>query len=333
MALVSCFGPAVRYYIKKEEIEPRQPSGNAFSVMMSAQRQVSAQRLPPSIEQPRNKKDELYNTLLGFLKKEQLCWTSLEVAHGVAACFVRILTDVLWFLDGHQSTLRERSCETPVVFDQFANFNRPELSKHRKRSTSSLSSECFCKCVCVHSCTCIPGDVVRSNSQRLFQHLQAGFWGRSEWQAFKHEVEILARSLQKYCDHLCAKKQRTFANHHSQEQVCSIENSLSVQFVQQQHTVSSTLQSLCEEIEWAGPDTPVSLQDMNMLPEYRKRRYEYIEAIKNGLNVPVILVTYSPGGNSVNLQWVWHTHADSINSALQAGYTTIPHKSYASSCI
>ena len=59
MALVSCFGPAVRYYIKKEEIEPRQPSGNAFSMMMSAQRQVSAQRLPPSIQQPRNKKEEL----------------------------------------------------------------------------------------------------------------------------------------------------------------------------------------------------------------------------------------------------------------------------------
>ena len=75
--------------------------------MMSAQRQVSAQQLPPSIEQPRNKKDELYNTLLGFLKKEQLCWTSSEVAHGVAASSVRILTDVLWFLDGHQSTLRE----------------------------------------------------------------------------------------------------------------------------------------------------------------------------------------------------------------------------------
>ena len=62
------FWPAVRYYIKKEAIEPRQPSGNAFSVMMSAQRQVSAQRLPPSIEQPCNKKDEL-QYVVGFLEE------------------------------------------------------------------------------------------------------------------------------------------------------------------------------------------------------------------------------------------------------------------------
>ena len=158
---------------------------------------------------------------------------------------------------------------------------------------------------------------MRSNSQRLFQHLQAGFWGRPEWKAFKQEVEILARSLQKYSDILCVKKHRTFTNHHSQEQVRSIENSLSVQFLQQRHTVPSTLQSLCEEITYAGSDTPVLLQDTNMLPEDRKRRYEYMEALKNGLDVPIVLVTYSPGGNCVNLHWVWHTNADSINSALQ----------------
>ena len=144
MALVSCFGPTLRYYVRKEATEPtRQPSVNAFGMMMSAQRQLSAQRFPPSIEQPRNKKDELYNTLLEFLKKEHLCWTPSEVSHGVAASSVRTLTDILWFLDGHQPTLRERSCEIPVVFDQFANFNCPELSKHRKRSTTSLSSKYF----------------------------------------------------------------------------------------------------------------------------------------------------------------------------------------------
>ena len=158
---------------------------------------------------------------------------------------------------------------------------------------------------------------MRSKSQRVFQLLQAGFWNRHEWQPFKQEVEILARSLQKYCDILEVKKQRTFANHHSQQQVRSLENSLSVQLIQQRHTVPHSLAPLCKQIIDAGIDTPVSLQDADVLPQDRKRRYEYIESVKRGLQVPVIFLTHSSGGNNVNLHWIWHTTADSINSAFQ----------------
>ena len=82
--------------------------------------------------------------MIAFFKKEQLCWTSTEVDQGVARSTTRMLTDALWFLDGHQATFRDHSCDIPFVFNQFANFNRPELSKHRKRSSVSLSSECVC---------------------------------------------------------------------------------------------------------------------------------------------------------------------------------------------
>ena len=158
---------------------------------------------------------------------------------------------------------------------------------------------------------------MRSNSQRLFQNLQAEFWNRPEWQPFKQEVEILGRSLQKYCNTLNAKKPRTFAQHHSQQQVRSIENSLSVQFVQQQHTVPLSLHTLNRAVIDAGVGVPISLHDAGVLPQDRKPRYDYIESVKRGLGVPIILVTYSSGGNCVNLHWAWHTTTDSINSALQ----------------
>ena len=119
-----------------------QTSLNAFTVMISSQHQICLQQYPSRIDNPRNKKDELHNAVLMSVKQEKMCWTTSEVSHGVAANAVRTLTDVLWFLGGHQTTLCERSCEIPVVFDQFANFNRPELSKHRKRTASSLSSKC-----------------------------------------------------------------------------------------------------------------------------------------------------------------------------------------------
>ena len=164
----------------------------------------------------------------------------------------------------------------------------------------------------------IPGEVVHSHSQRLFQNLQAGFWDRPEWRSFKQKVEILARSFQKYCDYLNAKKQRTFANHHSPQQICSIENSLTVQFVQQRHTVASLLQPLCTSIADAGLDSPVFLQDAGVLPDDRRRRYDYMESVKGGLDVPIILVTYSAGGTHGNLHWAWNTSADNISSALQS---------------
>ena len=158
---------------------------------------------------------------------------------------------------------------------------------------------------------------MHSHLQRLFQNLQGGFWDRPEWQSFKQEVEILARSFQKYCDYLNGKKQRTFANHHSQQQICSIENSLTVQFVPQRHTVASSLEPLCERIADAGLDSSVFLQDAGMLPGDHQRRYDYMERVKCGLDVPVILVTYSAGGSLGNLYWAWHISADNVNSALQ----------------
>ena len=159
---------------------------------------------------------------------------------------------------------------------------------------------------------------MHSHSQRLFQNLQSGFWDRPEWRSFKREVEILARSFQKYYDYLNAKKQRTFANHHSQEQIRSVENSLTVQFIQQRHTVASPLQPLCSSIADAGLDSPVFLQDAGVLPVDRRRRYDYMENVKGGLDVPIILLTYSAGGSHGNLYWAWNTSAANISSALQS---------------
>lgn len=161
------------------------------------------------------------------------------------------------------------------------------------------------------------GGDLSSHSQRLFQNLQAGFWSRPEWQSFKQEVKILVRSLQKYCDILIAKKQRTFANHHSQQQVRSIENSLTVQFVQQRHTIPSSIQPLRKAVADAGVDTPVSLQGAGVLIEDRKQTYDYIESAKRELDVPIVLVTYSSGGNLVHPYWAWQTTVESINSANQ----------------
>ena len=106
--------------------------------MMSAQRQM-CRTLPLLISQPRNKKDELHNAVIQFLEKDSLTWTSSEVDCGLANMTMKTLTDVLWYVDGHQSKLSERSCGLPPLFEEFVGYNKPEMAKHRKRSSTTLS--------------------------------------------------------------------------------------------------------------------------------------------------------------------------------------------------
>ena len=43
-----------------------------------------------------------------------------------------------------------------------------------------------------------------------------------------------------------------------------------------------------------------------------------MESVKGGLDVPIILVTYSAGGTHGNLHWAWNISANNISSALQS---------------
>ena len=164
-SLVTSFGKHIKFYVKKQlgSSNPPPPAVNAFSIMMSSQRQM-CRMLPPLISQPRNKKDELHNAVIQFLEKDSLTWTSSEVDCDLASTTVKTLTDVLWYVDGHQNKFSERSCNLPSLFGEFAGYNKPEMAKHRKRSSMTLSGmlnllQCapFRKlpmCVVVAKCAC-----------------------------------------------------------------------------------------------------------------------------------------------------------------------------------
>lgn len=99
---------------------------------MASQDCRSTQTLPSCVAEPRNKEEELHNAIIGFFQSENLSWTPSEVDHVIAATTVRTLTDTLWYIDGHYSKLSKCACEIPMTFRQFTEFNRPEISKHKK---------------------------------------------------------------------------------------------------------------------------------------------------------------------------------------------------------
>ncbi len=52
---------------------------------------------------------------------------------GTARSALNALSGVLWYVDGSHSTLAERNCEVPSIFQKFNGYNKPQDHKHRKR--------------------------------------------------------------------------------------------------------------------------------------------------------------------------------------------------------
>ncbi len=94
--------------------------------------------VPPLLTRQKNQKDLLYNDLLTFLSEKNLGWDNPEV---YGKLFVLDLSSLLWYIDGHHRVFASRSCEIPPYFSTFVGYNRPERSKHRKRSLSNMTKD------------------------------------------------------------------------------------------------------------------------------------------------------------------------------------------------
>ena len=89
---------------------------NAFQVLLDSSHLTVV--LPNKMTSPRTARDELENSIINFLKDNNLGWSAAYVK----ACgdrFVEILTEVLWYLDGHQNTLDARCLSLPSLFSRF----------------------------------------------------------------------------------------------------------------------------------------------------------------------------------------------------------------------
>ena len=142
VAVTSAFGKFLCFYVQRTRQDLPSTSNpplrrNAFKIMMSAQAEKVSVVLPNKV-QVRNKKDELFNDILQLIEKEGIVWKASEVDNGTAANAICTLRDALWYIDGHHQTLADRSCHVPHVFTGFVEYNNPEKSKHRKRSSSTL---------------------------------------------------------------------------------------------------------------------------------------------------------------------------------------------------
>ena len=128
-------------------------------------------------------------------------------------------------------------------------------------------------------------------------------------------MEQLAWSLASYADGLLDKRIKMQNVHESTEVICNIGQNLSVRFTAVRSNPPPYLNSIYKALETAGPNKPIELD--TSLPTDRRRRYEWLMELKQGLQVTLVHVSYATGGNIGYLNWLWHSTATDIDNALQ----------------
>ena len=266
------FGCYVKFVVL--EIHPNnhksQPCKDAFTVMMMNQRRLCARSLPDSIVE-RTKKDKLFNDLLQVARKKGLNLASDQIESGKS--YFTVLTSVLWYIDGHQSTLSARGCKIPELFQSFIGYNLPELSKHRKREHTNLSA-----------------DKLQTYVSSLYDHLLLSWLSASPaWQSFKEGTEKLAIALDSYLSYMRSQNKKMKLHHDS-----SAMNVASVQLLHVNKTPSPCLAKLNNDITHKAPYEYCFVSDY--APCDRQERYRYVQELQKGLSRPCVLCIVSIGG-------------------------------------
>ena len=92
--------------------------------------------------------------------------------------FITDLSNTLWYIDGHHRVLSSRSCDIPKFFSNFTGYNRPEKSKHRKRSISNLKR-----------------DKLLELASNLQEHVVSSWIQRHEWCTFRVALSNLIEAI------------------------------------------------------------------------------------------------------------------------------------------
>ena len=253
---VSMFGHFLKFIVTKQIVDPL-PSRSAVDVLMSAQRNLCEPRMPKKItrESP-TKKDKLFNDVVDFMEGEGMSWRGGE-ADSSGRKFVSVLVDCLWYIDGRIHVFEKQGCKLPDFVSSFKGYNKPELSKHRKRGVENMCAS-----------------VIRAHSSSLFSCLQSVYWNSPRFQNFKLSIELLAESLADYGDYLGSQNKRVKEMHSSPVPVCQLSDSLSVTIIKKSGLCYPRYRDLVRVLGNLEPYQHISLTDI--CPDQPRERYKFI---------------------------------------------------------
>lgn len=251
--------------------------------------------MPDIVENPRTNKQKLWNSVIRFLSEKNCMWKNIEVSSS-GCSLVQALSNTLWYIDGQYDTFQKQGYLIPAIFGVFQNYNRPDLSKHRKRQQNNMS-----------------GTVLKSLSSHLFTCLQGVYWNRDCWKVMKLDVEQLTNAIEGYSLYLQRSCKKVIHNQSLSSPVREISEHLSFQFLPTSHVMPDKLKDLHDHLDQLSELVSVPVEQFS--PSDPKEKYQYLQTLKsNGFPFPTSLLTYSHGNNVGNLNFVWRVHAISESS-------------------
>lgn len=282
----SVFGPFFKFFVEIQSQGPRAvPQRNAFEVMAAAQRALDAAErtgVPAAVSQ-KTRKDKMFNDLIELMKKMKLKWRN-----PLADCtpFLKQLTNILWYIDGQYDTIEEKSSKIPDVFHSFQGYNCPEASKHRKRTRDNLKRE-------------------ELSSYVLFlqEAIHTSWMQQESFADFRILIEGLRNALSGYSTYLLSKSKYQSLHHALSSPAANPTDNSATRFITRKQCPSDILQPLNQKVCSLSMYQAISLTDF--LPADRRKRYSYVREIEKGLQVPIVLFTYTPGGSILNHHFVW----------------------------
>ena len=227
-------------------------------------------KVPSRISKEKNSKDGLYNDLVNFCNSQNLGW---EEPDSVGKKFITDLSNTLWYIDGHHRVLSSRSCDIPNFFSNFTGYNRPEKSKHRKRSISNLKR-----------------DKLLELASNLQEHVVSSWIQRHEWCTFRVALSNLIEAISLYASYLNVRNDAMKVCHSSSEPVNFAEAS-NVRFMKKTSSVSSLLASLDDTVKSSTAYETIRVNEFT--PSDRRKRYLYIRELEKGLSCNVFFLTYT----------------------------------------
>ena len=240
--------------------------------------------LPPYISPEKNKKDKLHNALLQALSDEGLGWID-PLKYGKV-----VITDVcklLWLIDGHHNVFSSRSCHIPLFFSKFVGYNRPELSKHRRRSISNMNR-----------------DKLLEHAATLQDYATSSWIQQPEWEIFRSSLIKLIESISSYAAYLAVRCRAMTVHHSSSEPAVNFCDASNVRYVAAR---SDAVSPLLSNLNTAVSNSPMykKIHVNDYAPKDRRQRYLYVQELERGLSSSIFFFTYSHGSSVGNNHFVW----------------------------
>lgn len=267
------------------------PRTDAFALMMQSSRLSNS--LPRRWQTP-NRKLELKNDLIEFLKRNKLGWTA-SYAQQCGELFVNTLADILWYIDGNHQTLADRGHEVCAQFAAFTNYNQPENRKKKKIDHTKLQAA-----------------ELLAHSSALFCLAGNSYMKRHPWTAVREAVLHLADNLRKHAMYLHHQNEAVSANHAKRHCVRTDVDDFKVLSATTpiNPTLSARYKSLHDALIHSHEYEPILLEDHS--PADTRRRYDY----NQGLIVPMKCVLYTYSGSKNHLHFVWKISCDQSETSL-----------------